>query len=50
MSQFILKEDEIKGLKVEKHKLVEVIKKKEEERKRFEKKSKELLKKNENPI
>ena len=48
MSQVILNENEIKGLKVENWKLDEVIKKKEEERNNFENKSKELLEKNEN--
>ena len=43
MSQVSLREEEIKGLKVEKKKLVELVHKKEEEIKLFENKNKELL-------
>ena len=45
MSQVSLKEEEIKGLKIENQNLVEAVKEKEEERKNFEDKSKELLEK-----
>ena len=50
MSQVILKEEEIKGLKMENQKLVEAMNKEEEERKSFEGKNKELLEKNEKLI
>ena len=42
-----LRDEEIKGLKEENKKLVEMINKKEEEKRLFEDKSKELLEKNE---
>ena len=42
-----MKEEEIKGLKVENKKLDEALKEKEEERNNLENKSKELLEKNE---
>ena len=43
-----MKEEEIKGLKIENQKLAKEVKKKEEERNNFEDKSKELLEKMKN--
>ena len=47
MSQVILREEEMKGLKAENQKLDEIVKKKEEENIFFKDKNMELLKKNE---
>ena len=47
MSQVSWRDEEIKGLKTENQRLVDMIKKKEEEKRFFESKNKEFLKKNE---
>ena len=47
MSQVILRDEEIKGLKIENQRMAEIVKKKEEEKRFIENKSKELLDKNE---